>query len=48
MTVVGGMLATSHWLVRGSLDRIQVAFFTLNSWLSVVVFAGTLLDVTLG
>ena len=46
VVAVAAMLATSHWLVRAGLDRINMAFFTLNSWLSVVVFAGTLLDLS--
>lgn len=41
------MLAASHWLVRARLERLHAAFFTLNSWLSVAVLAGTVLDAAL-
>lgn len=43
--VCAGLLAGEHWLVSGDdLSRLHAAFFTLNSWLSVVLFAGTALD----
>jgi len=35
------LLVASHWLVRGDLRQIDTAFFTINSWLSVVILAGT-------
>ncbi|MFN7974106.1 MAG: UbiA-like polyprenyltransferase [Acidobacteriota bacterium] len=39
------LLFGEHRLVRGEdLSRLNVAFFTLNSWLSVVLFAGTAID----
>jgi len=43
--VVAGILVREQWLVRdGRLDRIDEAFFTLNSLVGLVFFAGHLLD----
>jgi 4-hydroxybenzoate polyprenyltransferase len=43
--VVAGILVREQWLVRdGRLDRINEAFFTLNSLVGLVFFAGHLLD----
>jgi 4-hydroxybenzoate polyprenyltransferase len=40
------MLAYEHWLVRdGDLARLDAAFFTMNGYISLTLFAGTLLDV---
>jgi 4-hydroxybenzoate polyprenyltransferase len=42
---VAGILAREQWLVRdGRLDRIDQAFFTMNSLVGIVFFAGHLLD----
>lgn len=38
-----GLLLTEHLLLRGDrLDRIPMAFFTVNSWVGLVYFAGLL------
>ncbi|MBK8725664.1 MAG: UbiA family prenyltransferase [Holophagaceae bacterium] len=43
--VVAGILVREQWLVRdGSLERINEAFFTMNSLVGLVFFAGHLLD----
>ena len=42
---VVGMLVYEHWLVSPSrLDRINKAFFTVNGWVSVSLFAFTFID----
>lgn len=42
---VAGILVREQWLVRdGSLERINEAFFTMNSLVGLVFFAGHLLD----
>ena len=41
------LLVASQWLVREDLGRIDAAFFTTNSWLSIVVMAGTVMDLAL-
>lgn len=48
IAVAAGLLVASHWLVRRDVERIDVAFFTMNSWLSVVVLAGTIADLLAG
>lgn len=41
---IGVVLAAEHWLVQPErLDRIPMAFFTLNGWVSVVYLAGVIL-----
>ncbi len=43
--VMAGLLMWEHRLVRGGdLRRIGKAFFTINSWIGVVVLAAILLD----
>ncbi|MBL8899204.1 MAG: UbiA family prenyltransferase [Planctomycetes bacterium] len=43
-----GLLALQHTLVRASdLSRVDVAFFTLNGWASVIYFGATALDLAL-
>ena len=43
------ILAREQWVVRGGrLDRIDHAFFTLNSLVGAVFFAGHLLEFILG
>jgi len=45
---VAGILGREQWLVRGgSLDRIDQAFFTMNSLVGLVFFAGHLMDLVL-
>ena len=41
-----GFLFWEHWIVRpGDLRRVNLSFFNLNAWVSVVVSAGAILDV---
>ncbi|UVI32389.1 UbiA-like polyprenyltransferase [Paenibacillus spongiae] len=43
--IAAGILFYEHWLVKPSdISRVQTAFFTMNGWLSTVLFAFTLLD----
>jgi 4-hydroxybenzoate polyprenyltransferase len=43
--VVAGLLAYEHMLVKpGDLSRLDAAFFTMNGYISVTIFAFTLLD----
>ncbi len=45
---VAGILMREQWLVRdGKLDRIDEAFFTMNSLVGLVFFAGHLMDLFL-
>jgi 4-hydroxybenzoate polyprenyltransferase len=38
---VAALFLSQHWLVRGGrVDRIPLAFFRVNAWVSVVYFAG--------
>jgi 4-hydroxybenzoate polyprenyltransferase len=40
------LLAYEQWLLRGGdLSRLDLAFFTMNGYVSIAVFVGTLLDV---
>ena len=48
MFVVTALLAYEHAIVRPSdLSRLNVAFFTLNGYVSVAFFVATLIDVVL-
>lgn len=39
------LLAYEHWLLRkGDLTKLNLAFFTMNGYISVIIFAGTALD----
>nr|WP_320134171.1 UbiA-like polyprenyltransferase [uncultured Holophaga sp.] len=43
--LVGGILTREHWVVRGGrLDRIDHAFFTLNSLVGLIFFLGHLAE----
>jgi len=43
-----GLLVWEHWIVRpGDLSRVNLSFFNLNAWVSVVVSAGAIADVFL-
>ncbi len=43
LMIAGAMLAWEHWLVRpDDLSRIDVAFFNLNSYISITLFAAIL------
>jgi len=45
LTVVGLLLAYEHSLVRpGDLSRANTAFFTVNGWISVLLFVTTMID----
>lgn len=45
LTVIGGLLVIEHKLVRSDhLDRIQMAFFHVNSAISMLLFLGVWLD----
>ena len=47
-TVVGLILTGEHLLVKpGDLSRVNVAFFTMNGVIAVVLFLGVLLDLSL-
>jgi 4-hydroxybenzoate polyprenyltransferase len=48
MTVVAGMFIYEHSLVReDDLSRLNIAFFNMNGYISITVFAFTLLDYAL-
>ncbi len=39
------LLAYEHWLLRGGdLSRLDMAFFTMNGYISIIIFMGTLID----
>ena len=43
------LLCYEQWLIRnGDLSRLDAAFFTMNAWVSVIIFGATLLDVYIG
>lgn len=43
------LLSYEQWLLRdGDLTRLDAAFFTMNAWVSVIIFAATLLDIFVG
>ena len=49
LLATGALLVWQHRLVSpGDLSRVDVAFFTLNGWVSVGLFLGTVLDLELG
>ncbi len=49
LLLTGVLLVWQHRLVSPhDLARVDVAFFTLNGWVSVVLFLGTVLDLALG
>ncbi len=48
LVMAGGLLVWEHWVVRpGDLSRVNLSFFNINAWVSVVVSAGALADVFL-
>lgn len=48
LAAVAGMLLYEHWLLRGGdLEKIDAAFLNMNGYISVTIFAFTLLDVLL-
>lgn len=49
LLATGALLFWQHRLVSpDDLSRVDVAFFTLNGWVSVALFLGTVLDLELG
>jgi 4-hydroxybenzoate polyprenyltransferase len=45
LTIVGLLLAYEHSLVRpADLSRANTAFFTINGWISILLFATTMID----
>jgi 4-hydroxybenzoate polyprenyltransferase len=43
------LLVYEQWLLRdGDLTKLDAAFFTMNAWISVIIFAATLLDIFAG
>ena len=43
------LLAYEHWLLRnGDLGRLDMAFFTMNGYISIIIFIATLADVFAG
>ena len=45
LTAVGLLLAYEHSLVRpADLSRANTAFFTINGWISILLFATTMID----
>lgn len=43
------LLAYEHWLLRnGDLDRLDMAFFTMNGYISIIIFLATLADIFAG
>jgi len=43
------LLGYEHWLLRdGDLSRLDMAFFTMNGYISVIIFVATLADVLIG
>ncbi len=44
-----GLLAYEQWLLRdGDLSKLDLAFFTMNGYISIIIFAATLLAVLTG
>ncbi|MEA5112605.1 MAG: UbiA-like polyprenyltransferase [Geobacteraceae bacterium] len=45
VAVAGALMAYEHWIVRnGDLARLDAAFFTMNGYVSMVVFVFTLME----
>ncbi len=46
LVAAAALLVWEHWVVRpGDLSRIDLSFFNINAWVSVIVSAGALADV---
>ena len=44
-----GLLCYEHAIVSADdLSRVDIAFFTLNGWVSIALFCGTALDIWAG
>jgi 4-hydroxybenzoate polyprenyltransferase len=49
IVLVAGLLAYEQWLLRdGDLTRLDLAFFTMNGYVSIIIFVATLLDLFAG
>lgn len=49
ITAAALLLLYEHWLLRkGDLARLDMAFFTMNGYISVIIFVATLVDVLAG
>jgi 4-hydroxybenzoate polyprenyltransferase len=43
------LLVYEHWLLRsGDLDKLDMAFFTMNGYISIIIFIGTAVDIFAG
>ena len=48
LAAASGLLVWEHWVVRpGDLSRVNLSFFNINAWVSVIVSAGGIADVIL-
>jgi 4-hydroxybenzoate polyprenyltransferase len=47
LVLATGLLVWEHRLVRSDLSKIDMAFFTANGWVGVVLFVGVALDLQL-
>ena len=48
LALASALLVWEHWVVRpGDLSRVNLSFFNINAWVSVIVSAGALADVFL-
>ena len=48
LAAAAALLVWEHWVVRpGDLSRVNLSFFNINAWVSVIVSAGALADVFL-
>jgi 4-hydroxybenzoate polyprenyltransferase len=47
LVLATGLLVWEHRLVRSDLSKIDMAFFTVNGWVGVVLFVGVALDLQL-
>jgi 4-hydroxybenzoate polyprenyltransferase len=44
-----GLLAYEHWLLRGGdLSKLDLAFFTMNGYISIIILAATIVDLLAG
>lgn len=49
LAAAAALLCYEHWLLRaGDLTRLDMAFFTMNGYISVIIFVATLADVLAG
>ena len=49
LAAAGCLLFWEHWIVRpDDLSRVDISFFNLNAWVSVVIASGAIADVLIG